>query len=184
MNKTLLLIISGLLVVIVLIAAQQTYFAKTVEYDQSNVGRERTFSGNTHASQLFGYSIIYPRDWEVFYESAETGSTAFGDPANFKKGGYDGEWLVRFFPEGTIDTEAYISSSGGQFADRQLQRKEILINSHPATYVRAITESNPEWILEQVTVEGNEGIFVISNGAVRHPLFKDFYSSFRLHSTQ
>lgn len=130
------------------------------------------------------FRVKYPKDWQVVSESntdqqsPDYMAIAFGSQSMNAIPGYDGEFFVFFRTD--KDLETLITEIGDQFEDRQESREDITINDQSAIKITVMTPSISDWKYEGIFFEKGEGIYELSNGAIKNDQFENFYNSFEL----
>ena len=144
---------------------------------------EPTANWNTYSSQLYGFSIKYPKtiskyqgEWEYKEFPLQDGSVWIGfRPSSI---GEDYIWGVNVYSNKSV--EQVIKEQGQQFSDRKESRQYITVNGVSALLVTVTTNQYEEWVSKTVLIENNGKVYAIGNGAVEIPEFEPFYKSFKL----
>lgn len=194
-------------IVIVVVIATGLWFLNAVFNDRTgrqvlrepqiktdnNLVASPTADWKTYKDEKYGIEIKYPTsvNWNEGYTTegiwysvdnrndpsyASNLNVAFGTQAS-KSGGYI--WALSAVNKKDFDKEASIKRYGAQFPDRKEVRENITINGNQALLVTITTDLNKDWVGKMVIIEKNEKVYTLSNGAINHPEFTEFYKSLK-----
>jgi hypothetical protein len=138
---------------------------------------------NIYGSEELGFSIAYPNGYgaTTFTEKKGIGIQKFEGIETVYSKNRKFVWGVLLFPSDSVLLEDLISDMGKQFsAFRRERRESFELNGAPALRVVVTSTTVPNWKHEQVFVNTDSIIYVISNGAVPNADFELFYNSFLL----